>query len=174
MSADRERPAATTPGTATATVSVHVRVDAALAFDTFVRDVDQWWRRGPKFRHAGGHPGRIHIEPGPGGRVFETWREGGRDREFELGRITVWEPPKQFAYTWRNATFAPLEQTLVEVSFAPMGAGTLVTVRHRGWEQLRADHPARHGLAGAAFARDLGLWWGEQLSALRLAAVPRA
>jgi hypothetical protein len=32
---------------------------------------------------------------------------------------------------------------------------------------LRADHPARHALQGADFARMIGLWWGEQMSSLR-------
>jgi hypothetical protein len=33
---------------------------------------------------------------------------------------------------------------------------------------LRADHPARHGLADAEFCRMIGLWWGEIVSSLRL------
>ena len=45
--------------------------------------------------------------------------------------------------------------------------GTLVTVRHGGWTALRDDHPARHGLKGAAFSRMIGLWWGELLTSLR-------
>jgi hypothetical protein len=42
-----------------------------------------------------------------------------------------------------------------------------VTVHHRGWSALPEDHPARHGLTGAAFARMVGLWWGDLLTALR-------
>jgi hypothetical protein len=45
--------------------------------------------------------------------------------------------------------------------------GTLVTVTHVGWGALRADRPARHGLQGAAFSRMIGLWWREQMTALR-------
>lgn len=158
---------------ATAIVSVQVKAPPAVAFDRFVREIDQWWRRGEKYRHAGPHAGRIVLEPGLGGRFYETWREGEQEREFELGRLTAWAPPRHFAFTWRNATFAPLEQTSVEVDFVAMGSGTLVTVRHFGWQRLRPDHPARHGLADAAFARELGLWWGEQLSALREAVAAR-
>ncbi|MFY9341858.1 MAG: SRPBCC domain-containing protein [Planctomycetota bacterium] len=151
----------------TAVVSVQVRAEPAFTFERFVRDVDQWWRRGPKYRHAGRHPGTIRFEEWLGGRVHETWTEGGEAREFEMGRIIAWEPPRRFAYTWRNATFAPHEVTEVEVTFQALGGGTLVTVRHCGWERLRPDHPARHGQDDAAFARELGLWWGEQMSALR-------
>jgi uncharacterized protein YndB with AHSA1/START domain len=152
---------------ATATVAVHVRAPLELVFDRFVREIDQWWRRGPKFRHAGRHAGRIEVEARLGGRIRETWTEDGVAREFELGRVLVWEPPERFVWSWRNATFAPLEQTEVEVTFVKQNAGTLVTVRHRGWERLRPDHPARHGLLGRAFVRDLGLWWGDLLGALR-------
>jgi hypothetical protein len=71
-----------------------------------------------------------------------------------------------------NATFALLEQTEVEVMFAKTGAFTLVTVRHRGWEALRPDHPARHGADDEALQRVIGLWWGEQLTSLREFAAP--
>jgi uncharacterized protein YndB with AHSA1/START domain len=152
---------------ATANVAVRVAVSPAVAFDLFVRELDQWWLHGPKYRHAGSAPGSICIEPSLGGRVFETWHDGAMQREFELGRVTVWQPPERLAFSWRNATFAPLEQTEVDVSFAAVGNGTLVTVRHRGWQALRQDHPARHGMADEEFARSIGMWWGQQLSSLR-------
>jgi uncharacterized protein YndB with AHSA1/START domain len=82
--------------------------------------------------------------------------------------VRVWDPPRLLAFTWRNVNFAPNESTEVEVQFSPAGAGTLVTVTHHGLSALRADHPARHGLQGAAFSRMIGLWWGEQMTSLRL------
>ena len=157
---------------ATATVAVRVDVDATSAFDLFVLEIDRWWRRGVKFRHAGAAIGAIRIEPRLHGAVFETWSDARGEQRFELGRVIVWQPPHQLAFTWRNATFAPLEQTEVEVTFAPMGKSTLVTVRHRGWEALRRDHPARHGADDEALQRVIGLWWGDQLTSLREFAVP--
>lgn len=151
----------------TATVAVRVDVAPAVAFDLFTREIDRWWRRGPKYRHSGRAHGTMQLEPRLGGAVAETWSEGGASRSFELGRVTAWEPPERLAFTWRNATFAPFERTDVEVTFAAMGESTLVTVRHRGWEALRADHPARHGEADAALQRSVGLFWGELLTALR-------
>jgi Activator of Hsp90 ATPase homolog 1-like protein len=59
------------------------------------------------------------------------------------------------------------ESTEVEVLFEPTESGTRVTVQHRGWAALRADHPARHGLQGADFSRMIGLWWGEVMTGLR-------
>ena len=61
----------------------------------------------------------------------------------------------------------PNESTLVAVRFEPKRDGTLVTVRHSGWSALPGDHPARHGLTGAAFSRMIGLWWGVLMTSLR-------
>ena len=53
-----------------ARVSVSVAVPPAVAFEIFTNDIDRWWRRGMKFRHAGRHSGVIRLEPGIGGRLF--------------------------------------------------------------------------------------------------------
>lgn len=150
-----------------ATVSVRVPVAPERAFAMFTEEIDQWWRRGPKFRHGRTADARIAIEPRLGGRVFETWRDGAGEHEHEFGRVTAWEPPHRLAFGWRNATFAPCEHTEVEVTFTAVSKGTLVTVRHRGWESLRPDHPARHGLDETGFSRMLGMWWSELLARLR-------
>lgn len=155
------------PDEPTATVAVRVVAPPAVAFDLFTREIDAWWRRGPKFRHAIGDTARITIEPRLDGAVFETWHDGVDSRRFELGRVTAWEPPSRLAFTWRNATFTAFESTAVEVTFAAVGTGTLVTVRHRGWTALRVDHPARHGMDDRELARSVGLWWGDQLTSLR-------
>ena len=158
---------------ATATVAVRVAVAPPVAFAAFTEQIDQWWRRGPKFRHAGMRDGTIALEGRRGGRVYERWHEDGAEREFELGRVLRWEPPHRLAFSYRNVTFAPVERTEVEVEFAAQGSGTLVTVRHRGWEALRQDHPARHGMADDALARSVGLWWGDQMTSLREFAASR-
>lgn len=150
-----------------ARVSVAVAVPPQHAFEIFTSEIDRWWRRGRKFRHAGGRSGLIHLEPQVGGRLFESFDGAGGQHVIEVGRVRVWEPPQRLVFSWRNATFAPHEQTEVEVEFKATRGGTLVTVTHRGWSALRDDHPARHGQLGAEFARTLGLWWGEQLTSLR-------
>jgi hypothetical protein len=150
-----------------ARVSVAVDVEPAVAFEVFTAQIDQWWRRGPKYRHAGSERGIIHIEPHVGGRLFESFATGAASSVIEVGRVRIWLPPARLAFSWRNANFAADETTDVEVEFRPNGAGTIVVVTHRGWSALRGDHPARHGLQGADFSRMIGLWWGEQLTALR-------
>jgi uncharacterized protein YndB with AHSA1/START domain len=150
-----------------ARVSVSVAVPPALAFEIFTTEIDRWWRRGPKLRHAGKRGGFIHLEPRVEGRLFESIDGEHGEYVFEVGRVRIWEPPERLAFTWRNANFGPDEQTEVEVVFKETANGTLVTVTHRGWAALRADHPARHGLLGAEFARMIGLWWGDQMTSLR-------
>jgi hypothetical protein len=150
-----------------ATVSVFVAVEQEAAFEVFTKEVDLWWRRGPKYRVAGRRPGTLCFEPGAGGRLFESFETSSGIHVYEAGQVIAWEPPARLAFKWRGVNFSPDESTEVEVLFVPSGRGTLVTVHHRGWAALRPDHPARHGLEGQAFSRMMGLWWGEQMTALR-------
>ncbi len=83
-----------------------------------------------------------------------------RSRSFEVGEVTAWDPPAHLRLDWRIRNFAPGEKTEVEIWFEASPSGTRVTVEHRGWDGLRADHPARHGLAGRALSHMIGLWWG--------------
>ena len=161
------RPGTLAPSGDQATVSVVVAVDVADAFQVFTQEIDLWWKRGPRFRIAGHRPGVLQFEAGVRGRLFETFETPSGAKVFEVGRVTAWEPPLRLALEWRNANFAPNERTEVEVWFEPAGGGTRVTVQHRGWAALRPDHPARHNLSGSAFSRMMGLWWGDQLTALR-------
>jgi uncharacterized protein YndB with AHSA1/START domain len=150
-----------------ARVSVAVAVEPAVAFEIFTSEIDQWWRRGPKFRQAGTRRGLLHLEPRVGGRIFESIESEQGTHVIEVGQVRIWEPPARLVFSWRNANFAPHEATEVEVEFKPTTRGTTVTVTHRGWSTLRPDHPARHGQEGREFARNLGLWWGELMSSFR-------
>jgi uncharacterized protein YndB with AHSA1/START domain len=158
------------PASDQATVTVTVAVDPADAFLLFTRDINLWWRRGPRFRNAPGGAGIICVEPQQGGRVFESYdvdaSAGGGERVIEIGRNKIWDPPHRLLFEWRNVNFAADESTEVEVLFKPSASGTRVTVIHRGWSRLRPDHPTRHGLSGGEFIRMIGLWWGEQMTAL--------
>ena len=151
-----------------ARVSVSVAIPPPRAFHVFTADIDQWWRHGMKFRHSVSRSSLLRIEPKVGGRLFESFEAEGTQHIVEVGRVRVWDPPRRLTFTWRNANFAPHEQTEVEIQFEPTASGTLVTVTHSGLAALRTDHPARHGLQGADFCRMIGLWWGEQMSSLRM------
>lgn len=157
-----------------ARATVTVAVTPARAFEIFTAEIDLWWRRGPRFRHITGERALIAIEPREGGRVFESTAGDDAGPAQEIGRVLVWQPPARLLFEWRNATFAPLERTEVEVLFEAAGDGTRVTVTHRGWAAIRPDHPARHGQPEPAFIAGLGTWWGAQLSVYRLRAKARA
>lgn len=150
-----------------ASITVFVAVTPRDAFEVFTHEIDLWWRTGPAYRIAGKTRGVIAFEERPGGRLLETFELPSGPRTFEVGVLTAWEPPSRLAFEWRGVNFKPDEKTFVEVVFKPSGDGTLVTVRHSGWSALPPDHPARHGKLGAAFSREIGLWWGSLMTSLR-------
>jgi uncharacterized protein YndB with AHSA1/START domain len=156
---------------ARATVSVALQPEEA--FRVFTEQVDLWWRRGRRFRNSPGDRGIVCIEPGVGGRLFESFAGATGETVVEIGRTLVWEPPHRLVLQWRASNFAAHEHTEVEVLFRAHADSTQVTVVHRGWSAIRADHPVRHGLERPAFLRMMGMWWGDQLTALRLSAVRR-
>ena len=123
MSEDRHPPSGDQ-----ATVSVFVAVAPADAFDVFTRETDLWWRRGFKYRLAGRRPGTLCLEPGVGGRLFESFETESGTHVYETGRVTVWDPPSRLTVKWRNSNFSPDESTELEVLFEPSGGGTRVTV----------------------------------------------
>ncbi len=147
------------------TVTTRVAVDPAAAFDVFTTEIDAWWRRGPKFRPGGGRSGALRFEPGVGGRLLETYGDGGED--VELGRVSVWEPGARLVFAFRAQSFAPGQVTEVEIRFEPELDGTRVTLEHRGWSQIAPEHPARHGLQGRPFTAMIGGFWSDLLVALR-------
>jgi uncharacterized protein YndB with AHSA1/START domain len=150
-----------------ARVTVYVAVTPPDAFEVFTAEIDAWWRRGPKYRIAGKRRGQLAFEPAVGGRLFETFELPTGSRTIEVGKVLVWEPPDRLEFEWRGVNFRPGQSTRVEVSFQAFGEGTRVTVCHSGWSALPDDHPARHGLTGAAFSRSIGLWWAGLMTALR-------
>ncbi len=144
-------------------VALRVAATADRAFSAFTADIGVWWRPSPLFRFTPREPGVLSFEPGPEGRLIET-RAGGK--VFEIGRITVWEPPLRLVFGWRQAAFGPGQATEVEVRFDDLGAETRVTVEHRGWDTVPAAHVARHGFPDLMFLRRLGDYWLVLLSAV--------
>jgi uncharacterized protein YndB with AHSA1/START domain len=145
-------------------VSVRVKAAPERAFDVFTREVGLWWRPNGLFRFTSGAPGVVAFEPGEGGRFLETSPSG---EVFEIGRIRVWKPGERLVFSWRQASFTAEQSTEVEVRFEPAGAETRVTVEHRGWDSVPADHVARHRFPDAIFLRRHGEWWQALLAGLR-------
>src|SRR5258706_13436307 len=102
-----------------ATATVFVAVPPETAFDVFTREIDLWWKQGPRFRIAGKGRGQLNFEPGVGGRLFETFPVSSGSKTFEVGRVTAWTPPEGFEFEWRGVNFKPDEKTLGAVRFEP-------------------------------------------------------
>jgi hypothetical protein len=140
-----------------------VKATPQEAFDVFTQEIAAWWRPSGLFQLTPRGDGALRFEPGENGRLVTTLPNG---KEFEIGRITAWVIGERLAFTWRQATFAPDQQTHVEVRFEPVGDETRVTVEHRGWETIPQDHAARHGFPLAATQMRLAEHWRALLGAL--------
>ena len=102
------------------------------AFDTFVQQMDVWWpRQGVfpfSFAPATTRPLHIRFEAQPGGRYYESFADGS---EYLIGNISVWKPPEELAYTWRDPAWAG--STDIRLRFAPVDEGTRVTYTQDGF-----------------------------------------
>jgi uncharacterized protein YndB with AHSA1/START domain len=82
------------------------------------------------------------FEPTAGGRWYERGESGA---ECEVGRVRECEPPHRVLIAWQlspDYEVDPEEPTDVEIMFEPEGAGTRVTLEHRGFE-VHGDDAAR-------------------------------
>ncbi|MPZ13413.1 MAG: ATPase [Chloroflexi bacterium] len=145
-------------------VALRVSATPERAFDTFTREIGQWWRPNMLFQFTPRGPGLLAFESGVGGRFTETFADGA---VFEIGRVSVWEPPSRIAFSWRQASFAPEQSTEVDIRFEPVGEETRVPVEHLGWDTIPTEHVARHGFPDGVFLVRHAEWWNALLSSFR-------
>ncbi len=86
---------------------------------------------------------------------------------FVIGAVRVWDPPTRLTFGWRQASFAPDQETEVHVRFDPVGAETRVTVEHFAWDTIPQEHAARHGMPLFVFQQRNAEWWQALLESLR-------
>jgi uncharacterized protein YndB with AHSA1/START domain len=113
--------------------SIRVERSPEVSFRVFCEEISQWWPGG-----FGGKEARQHMDTRVGGRFYETRADG---TEYEIGRITAYQPPAMVAFTWRAPSWDVTTQ--VEVRFIADGDGTRIELEHSGWEQaekLRDAH----------------------------------
>jgi len=147
-------------------VLVALRVPATpdRAFAAFTEEIGAWWQPNGLFHFTPRSPGVLSFQCGPDGRLVETLANG---KVFEVGRIQVWEPPGRLVFGWRQAAFAPGQDTQVEVTFEPVGEETRVTVVHTGWDSVPQSHVARHGFPDSIFLLRHAEWWQALLASLK-------
>jgi uncharacterized protein YndB with AHSA1/START domain len=147
-------------------VALRVKASPRRAFEAFVGEIGVWWRSSPLFQTTP-RPGVLSFEfegdePGQGGRLIET-RAGGK--VFEIGRISVWEPPHRIVFSWRQANLPSDLHTEVEVRFEAVGDETRVSVEHRGFDRVPAG-AARHGFPDPVLLARLADFWRAQIVAV--------
>jgi uncharacterized protein YndB with AHSA1/START domain len=151
-------------------VALRVPVPAARAFAAFTEQIAEWWQPNGLFQFTEGRTGTLAFEPGPAGRLVETYPDG---TSFVVGHIRAWEPPRRLVLGWRHASFAPDQETELHVRFDdvedPAGTAvqTRVVVEHFGWDRIPPEHAARHGFPLATFQLRFAEWWQALLQALR-------
>jgi uncharacterized protein YndB with AHSA1/START domain len=111
--------------------SIKVERPPELSFKTFCEEIGQWWPKGPSFEDK--PLSNMIIENRVGGRFYEKHDDGS---EYEIGRVTTYQPPSIVAFTWRAPSWDVVTQ--VQVRFIAEGSGTRVELEHSGWEQAAA------------------------------------
>ena len=115
-------------------LEVTIPLSPEQAFDTFVQGMDIWWpRRGVfpySFAPAGTRPLHIRFEPQIGGRYYETFLD---ESEYEIGRITLYQPPERLAYTWQDPTWK--NETQIALAFTEEESGTRLVYAQGGFEK---------------------------------------
>lgn len=117
----------TTEALATIRKTITVDTSVETAFETFTRQMSNWWPRESHSLYEDRE--RIVFEERVGGRVYERSTDG---QEGDWADVLAWEPPARFVLRWRvNPKRAPTE---VEVRFTAENGGTRVDLEHRGWD----------------------------------------
>jgi uncharacterized protein YndB with AHSA1/START domain len=145
-------------------VALRVPADPSRAFAAFTQEIALWWQPDSLFQITPRGDGTLAFEPHVGGRLFTTLASG---KEFEIGRISVWEPGERLVFEWRQASFTPDQSTEVEVRFEAVGEETRISIEHRAWDCIPQAHVARHGFPESVTLQRVASWWRNSLSSLR-------
>lgn len=116
--------------------SIRVERPPDISFSVFCGAIGEWWPKGPSFN--GKVLADMIIEGQIGGRFFERYADG---TEYEIGRITAYEPPALVGFTWRAPSWD--RPTQVQIRFTAEGSGTRVDLEHSGWEEADDIREAR-------------------------------
>ena len=104
-----------------------VRCSPEQAFEVYTEWIGDWWHR-----DYSANPetlSTVTVEPRVGGRVYSTHTAEG---DLAWGKVTVWEPGRQFSYASTLAQSREHPST-VTVTFDPIAPGCHVHFEHGGW-----------------------------------------
>jgi len=107
--------------------TIDVKCNVEISFALFTAGIGKWWPLKEGFSFGGERADQIHLECRHGGRFFERFADG---EELQIGTVTAYEPPARIVFTWQQPGWP--RPTEVEVRFSAEGAGTRVTLEHRG------------------------------------------
>jgi activator of HSP90 ATPase len=141
-----------------------VPADPLRAFEAFTQEIALWWQPSDLFQVTPRGDGKLAFEPGVGGRLVTML---GNGEEFEIGRISVWEPGKCLIFAWRQASFSLEQSTEVEVRFEAVGDETRISIEHRAWDTIPQRHVARHGFPEHVTLQHVADWWRVSLDAFK-------
>jgi uncharacterized protein YndB with AHSA1/START domain len=144
-------------------VALRVAAPPERTFSAFSGEIGEWWCPNGLFRFTDGAGGRLAFEPDPPTRLVEIGTDGER---FEIGPVTVWDPPHRLVFGWRQVGFPAGRSTEVSVRFDAVDGGTRVTVEHSGWDAIPQENAARHGFPLRSLQQRLAEWWQELLGSL--------
>jgi uncharacterized protein YndB with AHSA1/START domain len=105
--------------------SIWVGRSPEISFKVFCEEIGEWWPGG-----FGGKDSKLSLGREVGGRFIEKRADG---TEYEIGRITAYQPPSIVAFTWRAPSWDVITQ--VEIRFTAEAGGTRIELEHSGWEQ---------------------------------------
>src|SRR5438128_10470643 len=117
--------------------SIRVERPPEISFRVFCDAIGEWWPKGPSFN--GKLLAATIIEGRIGGRFFERYADG---TEYEIGRITAYEPPKLVAFSWRAPSWD--RPTQVQIRFTAEGSGTRVELEHRSRDHAVNNSDSRN------------------------------
>jgi len=145
-------------------LALRVPADPMRAFEVFTQEIGSWWQPSGLFSVSDAGDGRLAFEPGMGGRLITTFEDGS---EFEIGRISVWEPGKRLVFAGARRTSPrnspPRSRFASSASARKRGyrSSTVPGTRFRGGMLRDTGFPEHATLQRAAD------WWRNSLHALK-------
>jgi uncharacterized protein YndB with AHSA1/START domain len=118
--------------------SITVNCAPETSFKVFCEHMSEWWPGG-----FGGKDAKVFLEGRVGGRFYERRPDG---TEYQIGKVTSYQPPSLVAFTWRAPSWDV--DTQVEIRFTAEGSGTRVELEHSGWDQDAKTRDARNSYDG--------------------------